>query len=380
MGEVGEGFAALSEAVVFLNHFKDLPDPRQLGKVIYPLDEVLLLCLLAVLAGAEAFVDIARFGEKKINLLRRFRSFRDGTPSHDQLGDIFATLDADKFQRCFVSWVASLTGAAAEVIAVDGKTVRRSYQKKGAKAPIHMVSAFAARQRLVLGQVKVAEKSNEIVAIPALLGMLVIEGAIVSIDAMGCQRHIAEQIVDKKADYVLALKGNQGTLREDVELFAAEQQANGFKDTHVSRDQTVDGDHGRIETRTYTVFHDVDWLQERHDWPGLKAVVMVESTRELVDKVERETRFYLTSLVWLAHQIGPVIRSHWAIENSLHWVMDMIFRDDECRVRTNHAPANFTTIKHMAHNLIRRAKGRESFRLKRKIAAWDDDFIASLIA
>jgi len=380
MGEVGEGFAALSEAVVFLNHFKDLPDPRQLGKVIYPLDEVLLLCLLAVLAGAEAFVDIARFGEKKIDLLRRFRSFRDGTPSHDQLGDIFATLDADKFQRCFVSWVASLTGAAAEVIAVDGKTVRRSYQKKGAKAPIHMVSAFAARQRLVLGQVKVAEKSNEIVAIPALLGMLVIEGAIVSIDAMGCQRHIAEQIVDKKADYLLALKGNQGTLREDVELFAAEQRANGFKDTHVSRDQTVDGDHGRIETRTYTVFHDVDWLQERHDWPGLKAVVMVESTRELVDKVERETRFYLTSLVWLAHQIGPVIRSHWAIENSLHWVMDMIFRDDECRVRTNHAPANFTTIKHMAHNLIRRAKSRDSFRLKRKIAAWDDDFIASLIA
>lgn len=380
MGEVGEGFAALSEAVVFLNHFKDLPDPRQLGKVIYPLDEVLLLCLLAVLAGAEAFVDIARFGEKKIDLLRRFRPFRDGTPSHDQLGDIFATLDADKFQRCFVSWVASLTGAAAEVIAVDGKTVRRSYQKKGAKAPIHMVSAFAARQRLVLGQVKVAEKSNEIVAIPALLDMLVIEGAIVSIDAMGCQRHIAEQIVDKKADYVLALKGNQGTLREDVELFAAEQQANGFKDTHVSRDQTVDGDHGRIETRTYTVFHDVDWLQERHDWPGLKAVVMVESTRELVDKVERETRFYLTSLVWLAHQIGPVIRSHWAIENSLHWVMDMTFRDDECRVRTNHAPANFTTIKHMAHNLIRRAKGRDSFRLKRKIAAWDDDFLASLIA
>ena len=380
MGEVGEGFAALSEAVVFLNHFKDLPDPRQLGKVIYPLDEVLLLCLLAVLAGAEAFVDIARFGEKKIDLLRRFRPFRDGTPSHDQLGDIFATLDADKFQRCFVSWVASLTGAAAEVIAVDGKTVRRSYQKKGAKAPIHMVSAFAARQRLVLGQVKVAEKSNEIVAIPALLDMLVIEGAIVSIDAMGCQRHIAEQIVDKKADYVLALKGNQGTLREDVELFAAEQQANGFKDTHVSRDQTVDGDHGRIETRTYTVFHDVDWLQERHDWPGLKAVVMVESTRELVDKVERETRFYLTSLVWLAHQIGPVIRSHWAIENSLHWVMDMIFRDDECRVRTNHTPANFTTIKHMAHNLIRRAKGRDSFRLKRKIAAWDDDFLASLIA
>lgn len=380
MGTAAGVFAALSEAVVFLNHFKDLPDPRQRGKVIYPLDEVLLLCLLAVLAGAESFVDIALFGERKLDFLRRFRPFRDGTPSHDQLGDIFATLDATRFQQCFVSWVAALTGAAADVIAIDGKTVRRSFQRKGAKAPIHMVSAFAARQRLVLGQVKVAEKSNEIVAIPALLDMLAIEGAIVSIDAMGCQRDIAEKIVDKKADYVLALKGNQGTLREDVELFAAEQKANGFNDTKVSRHQTVDGDHGRIETRTYTAFHDLAWLQERHNWPGLKAVVMVESTREIADKIEHETRFYITSLVWLAHQLGPVIRSHWAIENSLHWVMDMTFRDDECRIRTEHAPANFTTLKHMAHNLIRKAPGKPSFRAKRKIAAWDDDFLASLIA
>ena len=229
-------FGALGEAVVFLDYFKDLPDPRQRGKVIYPLDEVLLLCLLAVLGGAETFVDIARFGEKKIGLLRRFRPFRDGTPSHDHLGDIFATLDAVQFQRCFVAWVAALTGAPADVIAIDGKTSRRSYQKKGAKAPIHMVSAFAARQRLVLGQVKVAEKSNEIVAIPALLDMMAIEGAIVTIDAMGCQRDIAKpKSWIKKADYVLALKGNQGTLREDVEVFAAEQKANGFKDTKVSR-------------------------------------------------------------------------------------------------------------------------------------------------
>ena len=336
------GFAALGEAVVFLSHFKDLPDPRQQGKVIYPLDEVLLLCLLAVLAGAETLVDIALFGEKKLSLLRRFRPFRDGTPSHDQLGDIFATLDAVKFQHCFVSWVASLTGAAAEVIAIDGKTVRRSFQKKGAKAPIHMVSAFAARQRLVLGQVKVAEKSNEIVAIPALLDMLAIEGAIVSIDAIGCQRDIAEKIIAKKADYVLALKGNQGTLRGDVELFAAEQKANGFKHTHVSRHQTVDGDHGRIETRTYTALHDIAWLKQRHAWPGLNGIVMVESTREIGDKIERETRFYITSLAWLACQLGPVIRSHWAIENSLHWVMDMIFRDDECRIRRqlHHAKAH----------------------------------------
>jgi predicted transposase YbfD/YdcC len=379
--ETGEAdFGALGEAVVFLDYFKDLPDPRQRGKVIYPLDEVLVLCLLAVLAGSEAITDIARFGEKKLDLLRRFRPFRDGTPAHDHLGDILATLDAEKFQQCFVAWVAALTGAPADVIAIDGKTSRRSYQKKGAKEPIHMVSAFAARQRLVLGQVKVAEKSNEIVAIPKLLDMLAIEGAIVTIDAMGCQREVAKKIIHRKADYLLALKGNQGTLREDVEIFVAEQKANGFKDTKVSRHETVDGDHGRIETRTYTAIQDVAWLQERHDWPGLKGVVMVESTREIGDKIERETRFYITSLVWLASQLGPAIRSHWAVENSLHWVMDMVFRDDECRVRTDHAPANFTTIKHIALNLIRKAPGKDSFRLKRKVAAWDDEFLASILA
>jgi predicted transposase YbfD/YdcC len=370
---------ALGETIVFLDHFRSLPDPRQRGKVIYPLEEVLLLCLLAVLAGAESVVDIARFGTKKRELLRRFRPFTDGTPSHDQLGDIFATLDAEKFQQCFVAWVATLTGASADVIAIDGKTVRRSYQEKGRKAAIHMVSAFAARQRLVLGQVKVSEKSNEIVAIPRLLDMLSIDGAIVTIDAMGCQRGIAQKIIDKKADYVLALKGNQGTLRKDVEVFAAEQKANGFRDTTISRDQTVDGDHGRIETRTTTVIHDLAWLQERHDWPSLKAIVMVESTRESGEKTEFETRFYITSLLLLAAQLGPVVRSHWAVE-SMHWVLDMIFRDDECRVRTDHAPANFTTLKHMAHNLIRRAPGTDSLRLRRKVAGWDDEFLASLIA
>jgi predicted transposase YbfD/YdcC len=369
---------AISEAVVFLDYFKDFPDVRQPGKVIYRFDEVVLLCLLAVLAGAETFVDIARFGEKKLALLRRFRPFRHGTPSHDHLGDIFATLDAEELQRRFVAWVAGLTGAPRDVIAIDGKTLRRSYQNKGA-APIHMVSAFAARARLVLAQVKVAEKSNEIVAIPKLLDMLAIEGAVVTIDAMGCQRAIAGKIVEKKADYVLALKGNQGTLRQDVELFAAEQKANGFRDSKVSRHETVDGDHGRIETRTYSMIHNVAWLKERHDWPGLQGVVMVESKREIGDKIECETRFYITSLVSLASQIGPIIRSHWAVENSLHWVMDMIFRDDECRVRTQHAPANFTTLKHMAHNLIRKAPGKDSLRLRRKTAAWDDNFLASLI-
>jgi predicted transposase YbfD/YdcC len=371
---------AIDEGIVFLKYFRDLPDPRQAGKVVYPLDEIVLLCLLAVLAGAETFTDIARFGTKKLDLLRRFRPFHDGTPAHDHLGDIFATLNAEKFQECFVAWVSAQSGAAADVIAIDGKTLRRSGDKKGAKAAIQMVSAFAARQRLVLGQVKVAESSNEIVAIPKLLEMMAIEGAIVTIDAIGCQRDIARTIIDKKADYVLALKGNQGSLREDVDVFIAEQKANDFRDTTISRHQTVDGDHGRIETRTTTVVHDVAWLQQRHNWPGLEGIVMLESRRESDGNIEQETRFSITSLPLAAAQLGPIVRSHWAIENSLHWVMDMIFRDDECRVRTDHAPANFTTIKHMAINLLRNAPGKDSLRLRRKVAAWDDEFLASLIA
>ena len=252
--------------------------------------------------------------------------------------------------------------------------------KKTSKAAIHMVSAFAARQRLVLAQVKVNEKSNEIVAIPALLDMLAIEGAVVTIDAMGCQRDIAARIIGKKADYILALKGNQGTLREDVEVFANEQKTKGFADTKISAHQTVDADHGRIETRNYTVIHDVGWLQDRHKWPGLKGLIMVESLRETGQKTERETRFYITSLTLEARLCGPMIRDHWAVENGLHWVMDMTFRDDECRIRTGHAPANFTTLRHIAHNLYRKAPGKDSLRLRRKTAAWDDDFLVSLIA
>jgi predicted transposase YbfD/YdcC len=396
MEDTATDSGALSEAVVFLNHFNDMPDPRQRAKVMYPLDEILLLALLAVLAGADSFVEIARFGCKRREFLRRFRPFLDGTPSHDHLGDIFAALDAVHFQRCFVAWVASLIGVPAGVVAIDGKTVRRSGGKAG-KGAMHMVSAFAASQRLVLGQVKVAEKSNEIVAIPKLLDMLVVEGAIITIDAMGkagqrfrqaqpdgmarrgCQRAIAQKIIDKKADYVFGLKGNQGSLREDVEVFVAEQKARNFADTTISQAKTTDADNGRIETRITTVIHDVEWLRKRHGWPGLNAVAMVESTRETGGVIEKDTRFYITSLVMLAQLLGPVIRSHWAIENSLHWVMDMVFRDDECRVRTNHAPANFTTIRHMACNLLRRPSGKDSLRVRRKVAGWDDDFLASLV-
>jgi len=371
--------AVLFESTAFLRHFEDMPDPRQRGKVAYPLNEILLLCLLAVIAGADSFTDIARFGRAKIALLRRFLPFENGTPAHDHLGDIFATLDAEAFQRCFAAWVTEATGCRPEVVAIDGKTSRRSYQKKDAKEPIHMVSAFAARQRLVLGQIKVNEKSNEITAIPALIEMLEIEGAVVTIDAMGCQRAIAELILKKKADYIFSLKGNQGTLCEDVKIFVAEQQAKGFKDAKVSRHETLDGDHGRIETRRYTVVHDIAWLQERHRWPGLRSVIVVETTREWRGKTERETRLYISSLELAAEVVAQMVRDHWAVENNLHWVMDMVFRDDECRVRKDHAPQNFATIKHAALNFLKRAPGKDSIRGKRKRAGWEDDFLYSIV-
>ncbi len=381
---LGTADGAFDQIVDFLEHFTDLEDPRQRAKVLYPLDEVLLLSLLGVLAGCESWVEIAKYGEKKLCFLRRFRPFTDGTPSHDQLGDIFAVLDAEQFQHCFIAWAASLTGLGADIIAIDGKTLRRSYQEAGAKAPIHMISAWSASQNLVLGQAKVADKSNEIVAIPKLLDLLTITGATVTIDAMGCQRKIARKIIDKGADYILALKGNQGALHDDIELFLAEQAARGFADTVVSRHETVEKSHGRIETRIATATDDIAWLKERHDWPGLKSIAMIETVREVGvhpnAKIEHETRFYIASAAANAEALGAAIRGHWSIENGLHWVMDMVFRDDECRIRKKNAPANFATVKHMASNIVRQAPGKDSLRVKRRIAAWDDDFLASLIS
>ena len=200
-----------------------------------------------------------------------------------------------------------------------------------------------------------------------------------TIDAVGCQRAIVQRIVDGKADYVLALKDNQGTLCEDVTIFVEERKSRGFGDATVSRNETIDADHDRIETRTTTVIHDVDWLRKRHSWPGLAGVAVIDSRREIGDEIEEETRLYVTSSILPAELPSTVVRGHWSIENSLHWVMDMIFRDDECRIRTDHAPANFTTIKHMACNLLRKVPGKDSMRLRRKVAGWDDDFLASML-
>jgi predicted transposase YbfD/YdcC len=374
----GSAMASVVETTVFLSFFNDMPDHRQAGKVAYPLDEVLLLALFAVLAGAEGFTDIARFGARKLAFLRRFRPFAQGTPSHDHLGDLFAALDAKAFQRCFVAWVASLTGAPPELIAIDGKTSRRSGRKGGHDA-LHLVSAFAARERLVLAQTKTGAKSNEITAIPALLDLLSLEGALVSIDAMGCQRAVAQKVLDKGGDYLLGLKGNQGALRADAQLFVEEQESCEWRDVRTTFHQSVDADHGRIETRRARVLHDLGWLQERHAWPGLRALLVIDATREAGGRIERERRFYITSSPLAADRLGPLARAHWAIENSLHWVMDMSFKDDETRVRTGQAPENFATLRHMAANLARRAPGRDSIRLKLKTAAWDDAYLANLI-
>lgn len=364
----------------FLQHFAGLEDARQQNKVLYPLPEILLMTLCAVLSGADSWVEVALYGERKLAFLRRFLPFADGTPSHDQLGNIYAALDDEQFQGCFIAWAGTLKSHVKGVVAVDGKTLRRSFDKGGAKGPIHMVSAWSSGQRLVLGQRQVDKKSNEITAIPALLDLLALEGAIVTIDAMGCQHKIAAKIRAKKADYLFGLKGNQGRLRDDVELFLKEQRVRDFADTTVTYHETVEKEHGRIETRRVWACGDVAWLRRRHKkWASLRSIVMVEYSCETAKGTRREIRFYISSLAPDAEIIADVIRQHWGIENGLHWVLDMVFRDDECRIRKDNAPANFTTIKHMASNILRAVHGKHSMRAKRHIAAWDDEFLYNAI-
>ena len=267
---------AVTQHVEFLEHFKDMDDPRQAGKLLYPLDEVLLLCLCGVLCGADGWVAISLFGRKKLDFLRRFRPFKNGTPSDDELRYIFGRLDEEQFQHCFINWVASFQKAIKGVIAIDGKTLRRSFDKAGAKGAIHMVSAWSSEQNLVLGQTRVDEKSNEITAIPKLLDLLEIEGAIITIDAMGCQRDIAEKIRDKKADYIFALKGNQGKLHKDIAAFFKEEQRINSKIITKGYHQTDERNHGRLELRRVTVCTDIKTLKEKHKWPGLTSIIMVE--------------------------------------------------------------------------------------------------------
>ena len=363
----------------FLKHFARMDDLRQEAKVTYPLDEVFLLVLCAVVSGADGWTSIALFGAKKLELLRRFLPFKDGTPSHDQLGILFSRLDIEAFQRCFAEWIASLHDVLDGVVAIDGKTLRRSFGTTSGKAAIHMISAWSCEPQLVLGQCKVDDKSNEITAIPKLLDLLALKGAIVTIDAMGCQRSICQQVIDQGSDYVIGLKGNQGSLREDVKVFFDEHLERNIGGQFVKSADTIEADHGRIETRCCTVCSDTQGLINRHNWTGLKAVLMTEYTREIRGKSETVRRFYISSFVDRPEEMARHIRSHWQVENSLHWVLDVTFRQDQCRIRQGNAAANFATINHAATNLLRGNPSKISLPQKQRSAAWDNDYMEAII-
>lgn len=371
--------ADIREHVEFIEYFKDLDDPRQEKKITYPLDEILFLVLCAVLCGANSWMEISVFGRHKLTFLKRFFPFADATPSHDQLGYLFKHLDSEQFQRCFIDWISSLQTSVKGVIAVDGKTLRRSFDKAGDKGAIHMVSAWSCEQNLVLGQIKVDAKSNEITAIPKLLELLEVEGAIITIDAMGCQRHIAQTIIDKKADFIFSLKGNQGTLQRDIHDFFETHKKQNSEVITKGYHEDLKRNHGRIELRRVSVCSQIKSLQDKHKWPGLKSIIMREYLRSENGEIKREVWYYISSLDENAAFMAAAIKDHWAIENKLHWVMDMAFRDDECRIRKDNAPANFTVAKHMALNILKNAKGKQSINIKRQKAAWDDDCLAELI-
>ncbi len=362
-------------SAAFLTHFSALEDPRQAWKVVYPLDEILLLVLCGVLSGADDFVEIADWGRMRLSFLRRFLAFAGGVPSHDTLNDVFNALDDDQFQARFRAWVDGLREVDDEHIAIDGKTSRRSGDRRKGRDPLHLVSAWASKQRLVLGQQAVAEGSNEIEAIPALLEKLALAGALVSIDAIGCQREIAERITGADGDYLLALKGNQPTLHQDVRLFFEDAHERDRLDFH----QTTDGDHGRIEVRRHWVSRDVAWLDEFHAWPALAAVAMVEASREIDGKTTTARRFYITSAPLSAKQFAAAVRAHWGIENRLHWVMDVVFHDDLSRLRTGNAPSNMATVRHMALNLVKAATDKASLKVRRKRAAWSTQYLDALL-
>lgn len=369
--------AVATQCVDILDCYSALEDPRQRTKVVYPLPEILLLVLCGVMAGADDFSEITRWGKLHLAFLRRFLPYREGIPSHDTVNAVIAALDGEAFRDAFVSWVAELRAASqdGEVIAIDGKTSRRSGSDAAAIAPLHLVSAWASDQRLVLGQEALRGRDNEIVAIDRLLGWLEVTGALVTIDAIGCQRKIAQSIIDKGADYLLALKANQPALHDDVALWFDDGLETGFAEAGVDFHQTVDADHGRIETRRHWVAHDIDWLKRRHRWPGLAAIAMIERQREVGAKTTRTRHYYIASVAANAALIAKAARDHWHIENRLHWVLDVVFHDDLSRLRTNHGPQNMAIIRQTALNLIKSAKGKMSFKTARKAAGWSDDFL-----
>jgi predicted transposase YbfD/YdcC len=373
MGQMAAGKA-------LLDHFAVLDDPRQQAKVLYPLPEIVLLLLCATLAGADDFVEIALWGRQNLAFLRRFQPYAHGIPSHDTVGEVIRVLDPGLFKACFASWVDGLRDSEPDLIAIDGKTSRRTHARSKGREPLHLVSAWASRQRLVLGQEAVSGKSNEIVAIPLLLERLALNGALVTIDAIGTQRAIAETIRTGGGDYLLALKQNWPATFKEIEAFFADPPP-GALDTC----ETTDDEHGRIEQRHHAVCHTVGWLFSDRRYPGepafpdLAMIGMVEATTERSGKIEHERRYYLSSARLDARTFARAVRAHWGIENRLHWVLDVVFHDDLARLRTGHGPENMAVVKHMAINLLRAAKPTTSLKNRRKLAGWNLEYLDQLI-
>jgi len=365
-----------------IEHFDNLQDTRVDRTKIYPLTEIILLIITGTLSGCDGWKSIRDFGEAKLEWLRKFLPYEAGIPVDDTIARVMRKLDTKEFQNCFVEWMQSVREVTeGDVVSIDGKTLRRSHNNRDGVPAIHMVSAWSSANSLVLGQEKTEEKSNEITAIPNLLDVLDIKGCIVTIDAMGCQTAIAQKIIIKKADYVLALKGNQGSMYNETKDYFEASLINDFNNVPHDYFEEHDAGHGRVETRQcWSLTPNNECFSSLNKWKNLKSIVMVKRKREIKDKVTQDTRFYITSLAPDSEKILNAVRKHWEIENSLHWTLDVTFREDESRIRTEASPENFAIVRHIALNIIKNDASRKaSVKRKRFMAALEDDFRETLI-
>jgi predicted transposase YbfD/YdcC len=362
-----------------IRHFYSLNDFRQEKKIKYKLIDVITIIICAVASGAETYSEIAMYAKCKEDWLKSILELPYGIPSHDTIERIMRWLDPDEFRTCFLKWVrgvAKLTNG--EVVAIDGKALRGT--RDGEKGAIYMVSAWAGANGIVLGQTKVKEKTNEIKAIPELLRVLTVNGCIITIDGIGCQKNIAKKIIEKEADYVLALKGNQHLLHDEIKLFFKDCMENNFKDVPYDYHEEYNKGHGRIERRRYWISSQVDWITVKDNWDGLGSIGMTECTREIKGVKTTEVRYHLCSILPCAKQYAYAARGHWGIENSLHWVLDVVFREDSSRIRKDNAPENMALVRHVIYNLLKNDKeSKISMRKKKLKAEWSHDYAMSLV-
>lgn len=364
------------------HYFQDLDDPRLERSQCHRLDDIVVIALCAVICGADTWVAVEKFGHAKFAWLSQRLELPNGIPSHDTFGRVFRLLCPAKFQDCFLAWIGAVADATdGRLIPIDGKTARRSVDKSIGQSPLHLVSAWSQANHLILGQVAVADKSNEITAIPVLLDLLDLHGAIVTIDAMGCQKEIARKVIDGGGDYVLAVKANQETLHAATVEYLGRVIDEEVPDVLVSRDNATEVAHGRKEERLVLAVPVPEDFGPKGLWAGLKSLCLVTRTRESNGKVEGpEAFYYISSLEADAQQLGAAIRGHWSIENNLHWVLDVSFREDESRVRKDHAPANFGLLRRIALALLKRCdKVKGGVQTKRLQAGWDDKALEAIL-